>query len=475
VISIDGLGWAAYRRHRAHAKHLLAIERRGTAYPMRVVFPSVTWSSHASLLTGQYPRHHGFLGNRWFVHPKVKRPYLAVDVDRARRKRTWALQELIAKKGGRVAALNWPATQGAKTIRYNLAEFMGTSRLPYQTMSRPLWQLIKKRYRGIAGQPKRHRRYLGRLVGRILQKESLESDLLVRDLAIALTKKKRVPELMLVHFLLLDTWLHRYGNAHWIERWAIKTLDRFVGQLLAAYRRAGLADKTAVIVVSDHGFAEISHWVDLRQLVADAGVDISRRAKGKLADRKLVMVDNGHAAYVYLAQKQMLSDVKKALTSSIAKPCIERVLLPTDYRRLGLPHGRPAATDARGSQRPEPGIHEGTPDLIALAHPHCSFHTTAKGKPIRDLKSFRFGHHGYLPNHPALKGIFLASGIGIKNGACKADRSISSTWRRPSRGFWGWIGQKRFPKASVASCSTVAFKRGHAVGFARADGNCSGV
>jgi len=62
---------------------------------------------------------------------------------------------------------------------------------------------------------------------------------------------------MLLHFLAPDTWMHRYGNSTWLNRWAIEQMDRLIGSVIQAYKNRGVWNKTATFIVSDHGFLNI--------------------------------------------------------------------------------------------------------------------------------------------------------------------------------------------------------------------------
>jgi arylsulfatase A-like enzyme len=67
------------------------------------------------------------------------------------------------------------------------------------------------------------------------------------------------PTLFFVHFPDVDAAGHsnRWGSDDQVK--AIEQCDRGVGMILASLRRAGIADKTAVILTSDHGGAGYQH------------------------------------------------------------------------------------------------------------------------------------------------------------------------------------------------------------------------
>src|SRR5690242_7294271 len=62
------------------------------------------------------------------------------------------------------------------------------------------------------------------------------------------------PNLLLFHLLTTDSAQHQYGARSPGGYTALALADARVGRLVDAIQRAGIADSTTVIVVSDHGF-----------------------------------------------------------------------------------------------------------------------------------------------------------------------------------------------------------------------------
>ena len=64
LISIDGLAGFYWSDPRARMPTLRRLAERGVvASRMEAVFPSTTWPTHVSLVTGVSPRTHGIVGN----------------------------------------------------------------------------------------------------------------------------------------------------------------------------------------------------------------------------------------------------------------------------------------------------------------------------------------------------------------------------------------------------------------------------
>ncbi len=414
LVSIDGVGYEAFRRHRRALPVLSRLARRGALRPMHTTFPSMTWVAHTSLITGQLPRHHGIVGNRWMeADGTFRRPAAAWDTDRWRRARVPNLPELAQRAGLSVATLNWPATQGSRAMRWNLPEIMGRRGL-YKLSSMPMRRLID-RYLQRGAKPGRDPRYRRNLLDRIALREGIEYDWLLRDLAVELVaprggKTREPPRVMLLHFLLPDSWMHRYGSSRLIERWALQQSDRAVGRVLAAYRRAKILAETAVVVVSDHGFVEITHTMNLRRLLKEAGyAKYLYYTRGRCKRDELVSILNGHVVFIY-ARSDRVRRALPEIAALIGKhnACIERVLRPPAYKRLGLP------VPAAGGKETAPDQHLGAPDLLVLSKPHCIFRGGPKRRPIvYKLKRGIFGYHGYTPRYGPLRALLITAGAGF--------------------------------------------------------------
>lgn len=67
LISLDGFRWDYCSLHPAETPHLRRLAREGvSARALIPSFPSQTFTSHYSIVTGLYPAHHGIISNRFF-------------------------------------------------------------------------------------------------------------------------------------------------------------------------------------------------------------------------------------------------------------------------------------------------------------------------------------------------------------------------------------------------------------------------
>ncbi len=121
VISVDGLDWR-YLRDRGQAgvedPDLAEADGPGGGRPTAWwgVWPTITWPSHTSILTGVRPDQHGVLGNQ---RPKEEggEYYLTPDLLHAE-----PLWKCVGDKGMTTAAITWPVTKDA-AITWDIPEY----------------------------------------------------------------------------------------------------------------------------------------------------------------------------------------------------------------------------------------------------------------------------------------------------------------------------------------------------------------
>jgi len=427
VISLDGIPFGAFHRFRKRLPTMYRLAKKGFWRPLYTVFPSVTLSSHVSMVTGQYPRHHGVLGNRWVRNYKsVIFPFRTDVVEYARRKRTYSLYDLTARKKWKTAAVNWPATQRAR-ITYNMPEIAYSTRYSYYYLSKSMKKILRSAYKRFTGKKKVHEKYLKGFINRLADSEQIDTDFFVRDLTLELIRKtakakkrRSFPRLMLVHFLIPDTLQHTYGPDPWVQKWTLELCESMIAKVIKAYKKAGIWKKTVVFLVSDHGFAKIKLKMDLRLLFKKKRLNKKRSMRKKYRKKAKVWVfNNGHTSYLYIRpedQKTLIPKVLKMLRTRAYRKCIEGVYLPSEYKKLGLPIPK---TYIPAKPVYAPGKHPGAPTLLVLAKQHCAFTNYNKRYRVLrpdDLKNPKryYGTHGYFPRTKSMSAVWIASGPGIR-------------------------------------------------------------
>jgi predicted AlkP superfamily pyrophosphatase or phosphodiesterase len=288
VISIDGLLPATYTEPDAHdlrVPTLRALAAGGARSPgVHGVLPTVTYPSHTTMVTGVRPAAHGITTNTAF-DPMLKnyggwRWYVA-DI------RVPTLWDAARAAGLRTAAVNWPVTVGAGIDllvpeywrAYNpedtkLVRALSTPGLPEEIehANPGLWQ----RYQ--PWEP---------------------PDDAVTDVAVHLIATHR-PNLLLVHLWAVDTAQHNHGLGSAEAKAAIEHADAQVARLLDALHTAGLADRAAVVVVSDHGFAPTPRRMRPGVVLRELG-QVELDEAGRVTAWRAAPATDGGNAYLYAA------------------------------------------------------------------------------------------------------------------------------------------------------------------------------
>jgi len=390
VVSIDGLAWTKLQREMMRMPTVRALFERGASGPLQTVFPSMTWPAHTSLATGAWPRTHGVVGNRFYDRKADKVIEVSL-LDAKAALRVPAIWDWASSAGLSVGALLWPCTGGSKSIAWNLPEVYGQRRFEQASSPAFLVELAE------AGLPSDR-------IGRHGNEELFLLDSFARDAALH-TIARHKPNLLLLHFLSVDTTSHAFGPDAPEVRWALDLVDRYLAQVLDAYRAAGIVDPD-VVLLSDHGFVALDTRFDPL-----AWLEGARVFKKRHKPEHVRLVPNGHALYVYVVEDTRDGALRKSVGKAFGhSPLVEQVVEPTAYAQLGLP-------------APSDDVH--MPDLIVLTRPNVMPVVNGKGgqgarhgKHRKDnARPPLRGTHGYLPTLDALKAVFIAAGPHVAQGA----------------------------------------------------------
>lgn len=380
LISIDGFAAFYWADPRVRTPTLRALAERGVvAQKMAAVFPTTTWPTHASMVTGVSPRAHGIVGNTILNRVTGQPEELTGDpiYEASNLFRVPTLYDLAHAAGLRTAAIDWPATRGAPSLDFNLPFFKDQKVFEAHT-PRATWSELKT-----LGYPVERQGEWAQ------QSKRFMKDAMVADLA-AHVFRRHAPNLMLVHFLCVDSFQHLYGPRSPEALWAIEYVDGLIRQLLVALPSDELDSRTALFVVSDHGFLPVEQEVR---------VNVRLRQLGLLEEARFV--SNHGAGYVYVLDRRNPERLVRDLVPELRKlEGVSGLWTAADYPGLGLPP-------------PEENPRSG--DLILEAAPGYDFADEAQGEtPVGPARLK--GTHGQLPTHPENLAFFLAAGPGIRRG-----------------------------------------------------------
>jgi predicted AlkP superfamily pyrophosphatase or phosphodiesterase len=272
VVSVDGLDWRYLRDRdqlRLRVPHLRRLLKEGRyAQGVVGVWPTITWPSHTSLITGVRPDQHGILANR---RPKSDGGDFYWNVDLLRVSTLW---QVANQHGMTTAAVTWPVTVGA-SITYNLPEYFtrrnGGSMDLQSVAQKATPGLIEEISRAYPSFPQQW------------------VDDRTRTLATLYVLKNKGPDLLLLHLVDLDSEEHDQGPFGPNANAVLERTDELIGELLAA-----LPDNYEFALVSDHGFERVDKTANPRVLLA------GKEIKGDLQSLGGIVVSKDQAVADFL-------------------------------------------------------------------------------------------------------------------------------------------------------------------------------
>ncbi len=250
VISVDGLDYRYLRdadKLGLKIPNLRRLMREGEVTEgIEGVFPTVTWPSHTTLITGLAPTAHGILGNR---RPAAEGGDYYWDANLLKTQTLWHATQ---KAGLKSAAITWPVTVNA-AIDFNLPEY-------FQRRNGGGMDLRSIEAKATPG--------LVEKIARVFPSFAQEwMDDRTRTLATVYLLKYEKPALILLHLVDHDAEAHHNGPFSREANALIEYSDELIGQMLAA------APKDMVVaLVSDHGFERADKVVDVNQLLKQENV-----------------------------------------------------------------------------------------------------------------------------------------------------------------------------------------------------------
>lgn len=379
VISLDGFPGSALWDNRLPIPMLRRLAHEGSAARgMRVSNPSVTWPNHTTMVTGVSPARHGVLFNGMLVRQGPRSPVRVEPWrDKSEMVRAPTVYDVAYRAGLSTAQVDWVAIQKPGTITWAFPELPD----PHGAIEQ---EMVSS--------------------GLITTEDLTQFSRLpvtLRDeywtrAAVHIIRKHR-PNLLLVHFLNLDSIQHRYGPDTPAAMTAIAYADTRIAVILRALEDSRLLERSTVFVVSDHGFKSTRRSIRPNVLLREQGL-LKVESGSIICDA--YVVPEGGTAMVYVTDPSNRPSVVPKLRSLFQSvEGVARVLGPADFEALGLP---------------KPEEYSQMADLVLSAKDGYAFSAAHEGSPVVEVPES--GAHGYLSTDPALNALFVAWGKEIRKG-----------------------------------------------------------
>ncbi len=383
MISVDGLKPEYVLDADAHGlkiPFLRGMLRDGAhARGVTGVWPTVTYPSHTTLLTGVAPAEHGIYNNLEF---DPKNTFANAWYWYARQIGAPTLWQAAHAAGLSTASIGWPVSVGATAVDFLIPEYWRVARLTDVDPADGL--LIASLSRPEDLLPEMQARLGPYMRG---NDPSPPGDAIKTRYALDILRSHK-PKFMTIHLSSLDEQQHGHGPFSPEANQDLEVIDGQLAQLFAAARSN---DPEAVaVVVSDHGFVRITHKVNLMQPFLRAGLVQSG------GDWQAQPWSGAGVAAVMLrnpADLQTEARVRELLKSMQADPGngIAAVLERAEIKQRGA-----------------------FPDASFLIVMKLGYYALADAtSPLLSEVPGIVGSHGFSPEYPEMRAAFFAAGPGI--------------------------------------------------------------
>jgi len=386
LISIDGLRPEFYLDPQWGMVNIRQAMQTGSyAEGVRGSFPTVTYPSHTTMVSGVLPAKHGIYYNtpveplgisgKWFWYYKdIKVPTI------------WT----AAKAAGlTTAGVSWPVTVGAP-IDYNLPEYVILPKDKGEKKDEVKAMFQESNPKALFQEVQDYA--IGKFAEHGATLDYYTSDQNKARMAAYILKRYK-PSFLAIHIALLDHFEHEQGRDGDKVRSAIVGADVAVKTIMDAVEAAGFSKNTTFIITGDHGFVDIHTQFKPNVLLAKLGLydDANKEAW------KAYFQQSGGSSFLHLKDpkdKTSLEKIKQALEQ-----------LPDGYKRMFHVLDKDALTKAQG----DPNAF-----MALAANQGFSFGAAATGEMLASVSG---GTHGYLPtDFKEIQTGFVAFGQGIKKG-----------------------------------------------------------
>jgi len=324
VLNIVGLTPSLLGKNTPHINRVID---NGFLATLNGVFPAVTCTAQASMLTGTLPTEHGIIANGWYFRDLAEIWLWRQSNHLVKGEKVWE-QARKEFKNFSCAKLFW---------WYNMY-----SSADYSATPRPLYPADGRKIPGIYTAPTELKQQLENDLGPfpMFNFWGPAADIRSSEWIAASAKKTfdlHRPTLSLVYLPHLDYNLQRLGPNDPAIAKDIAAIDSVVGDLIDHFRAKG----AEVLIVSEYGIESAQGHVHINRILRENGyLAVQESLSWELLDagasRAFAMADH-QVAHVYISDSQDIPKVRRLLEQT---PGIERVLGSKEKADWGIAHRR---------------------------------------------------------------------------------------------------------------------------------------
>lgn len=382
VVSLDGL-LPEYITHPGdfglRLPNIQALRDRGSwADGVIGQYPSSTYPSHTSIVTGSRPADHGIYQNTRFDPPEQGGWFFESSAINAP-----TLWQGANAAGLETAGVSWPVTVGSTIDVLYPESHQEPPDMPWLELARRestpgLIDAVVEELGGFGANDNR---------------DPGERDRFATAVATHIIREY-LPNLILIHLVQTDYAQHATGKHSADSLHAFARLDAHVGEIVGACEQAGILNRTAFVITGDHGFYRVHSTFQPNVVLRRAGL-LKTGPDGAITEWRAIA--HGAAIRIEDPTDAALAERVESLFLDLADGPFRGLLEIVDRDAL----------DRLGAD----------PEALLYLEP-VEGYSVSRGF-VEDtfvVGTSRRGSHGYLPTRPAMHTGLVISGSGVRQG-----------------------------------------------------------
>ncbi len=330
IIILDIVGLESNHLNSNLIPNIAGLANEGVTFKMEPVFPAVTCTVQASLLSGHYPNQHGIISNGLYDKANYAVSFWEQSNSLIQAERIWDIAKRQNNSSFKTAVLF-----GQNTM-YSKSDIVITPRPLHMEDGIVMWcyskpvgyyETLKRKYGEF-----NLATYWGPLA-------SYKSSNWIIQAACDTLENER-PNLMFSYIPHIDYSAQRFGKNSKEVREDLKRADELVGGVMQKTIDLGIKDDTQFVIFSEYGFNDVLYHIPLNRKLRDAGLLAVRTINDKEYidfefSKAFAMVDH-QIAHVYI--KDVSAEQIKIVLEKIDG--VDRVLSVEDMKTLKINHER---------------------------------------------------------------------------------------------------------------------------------------
>lgn len=381
IISIDGFRSDFYTQDKWPTPNLKDLAHNGVyAEGVNGIFPTVTYPSHTTLITGVGPDKHGIYYNTE-IGENGKPGNWIYDFSKIKSETLW---EVAKSKDLKTASVSWPISVNSPFIDYNIPE---------------IWSFTNPMDRRGATQKYAQPKGLfeeavsnatGNLNINDYNLSSLSMDQNLGRIAGYILKTYK-PNLLTIHLPNTDGAQHKNGREGIEVEKAIAGADQAVSTIIDALKKADIYDQTNIIITGDHGFVTVHSSIAPNIWLSEIGLSSSDGS-----DDKAFFFSTGGSTFLHLKDENDEKSLEKIVGKLNSLPfSLRNTFRIVSREEMSLRGADPSAV------------------LALTATDGFSFTNSTEGGIINSAHG---GKHGHFPDSKNIQTGFIGFGPDFENG-----------------------------------------------------------